>query len=162
MLVPHAAIQERAPLRETSEETPVVFLEVGVAVPAGGAHAVRVADRPRLGVVFAALPDMRMECNRQLEVDGVFAGFEELVVVDGAPAPVLGLVVQDVALLVRRIILGAPQDAVGVRVAGRDVVVERPVVAGERLPVVIPVAGHGEGVGGEGAEEGVVQAHVRS
>ncbi len=39
------------------------------------------------------------------------------------------------------------------------IVVEHPVVAPERLPVVIPVAGHREGIGDEGAEIGVVERH---
>lgn len=123
-------------------------------VPIGLEHERGVASKPSVGVVGASGADVMEEFAGEEEVEGVFAGLEELVVVDVGLPPVSCLVVEDFAAFVEGLVLGAPEDAIGMGVAGLEVVVDCSVVALEDLSVVIPMSRHGEGIGGEGAIEG--------
>jgi hypothetical protein len=83
----------------------------------------------------------------ELEVDGIFSGEEVLVVVDISLAPEAGLVVEDVCLLVDGVVLGAPEDAVGVMRERGEESGQVWVVAVKGISIIIPVDGHCEGVG---------------
>ena len=83
-------------------------------------------------------------------------------VVDAGLAPVLGLVVEDFRFFVEGGVLGAKENAVGVGVARRLVVIDFAVVALESLAVVIPMNGHGESVGYEGSHVGLLEEIVHS
>jgi hypothetical protein len=108
-------------LRVFGEKAPVVFLQIGIAVRSGGEHEVDVVSEPFVGIVSAVELAEADEFGGELEVQGVVPGFEELVVVDAALAPVLRLIVEDLAFLVRSGVLGSPEDGAGVRILRREV-----------------------------------------
>ena len=82
------------------EKCAVIFFKVSVVMPAWLEHSIDVALQPLLGVVATILADQLVQLYTQLKVDRVFSSFEELMVVNAALAPVLGLVVEDVAAFV--------------------------------------------------------------
>jgi hypothetical protein len=65
---------------------------------------------------------------------------------DASFAPVLGLVVQNIALFVERTIGRAPQDAVRMGIPGGNKIGHVTIVPLESKSVVIPVHGHSQGV----------------
>ncbi len=54
--------------------------------------------------------------------------------------PERGLIVEDLALFVEGLVVGAPEDAVRMRVPGRLVAVQLAVVPGQSGSIVIPVS----------------------
>ena len=70
---------------------------------------------------------------------------------DARLSPVSSLFAQDVAAGVKRRVFGALENAVRMRVLGRHIVADDPVVTMQRGSVVIPVDGHRERVCDEGA-----------
>ena len=132
------------------EEAAVAFFDVGVPVLAGSEHEVEVALEVVVGVVAFAGEQGVEEDFGELEVEGVLSGAKELVVVDAVLAPVGGLVVEDVAAFVEGGVVRAPQDAAGVMLFGWEVGANGAVVLEEGGAVVVPMHGHGEGIGDEG------------
>jgi hypothetical protein len=102
------------------------------------------------GVVAFAGEQRVEEDSGELEVEGVLSGAKELVVVDAVLAPVGGLVVEDVAAFVEGGVMRAPEDAAGVMLFGWEVGANDAVVLEEGGTVVVPMHGHGEGIGDEG------------
>ena len=76
----------------------------------------------------------------------VLAGFEELMVVNITLPPVDGLIVQDVAPLIDRIIVRAPEDTTRMRVLRSEVMIDEAVVPAQGVSVIIPVNRHCKGV----------------
>ena len=68
---------------------------------------------------------------------------------DASLALVLRLIVQNVALFTDGTIGGAPQDAVRMRIFGRNIIGHVTVVPLKRKRIVIPVNGHRQGVSDE-------------
>ena len=137
------------------EEGPVVFLDVGVAMPSRLEHAGDVALEPGVGIIAAALPHERKEFPCQLKIECILARLEELVVVNPPLAPVARLIPQDVPLLIEGIILGTPEDAPGVRVFRLKEAIHGAVLPSKGPRVVVPVNRHGQRIGGKGAQEGL-------
>ena len=105
--------------------------------------------------------NLLVQIGGEPEVQGVFTSFKELVIMNFALAPEDGLVPEDIAPFIERMVFRTPEDAAGVGISWSQVMVENPGVVSEGLPVIIPVAGHREGIGGEGTEIGMVQCHDR-
>ena len=101
----------------------------------------------------AFLTERPGECA-ELEVQGILAGFEKLVIVDFALAPVDGLFVENFTSRTDRRVVRTPQNAVRMRVAGGVIPVDPAVVALERRAVVVPVNGHGQGVADKKPQDG--------
>lgn len=142
------------------EERTMVFLEVGIAMPARGEHEINVMANPAFGLVVAVLLDLFVKSRGELEVCRVFTGPEVLVIVNVLLAPETGLVVEDVRFFVAGCELGTPQNAVGVMRQGGPKVAKIGVITVERFSIVIPMDRHGEGVGKEGAvKSGFVGCH---
>jgi len=80
-------------------------------------------------------------------------------IVDAALAPEGGLVPEDIAPFVERVVFRTPEDATGVRVSRSLIGIEHPVIVPEGFPVIIPMAGHRKGIGDESTEIGVVEGH---
>ena len=132
----------------------VVFLDVGVAVAPRAAHEGDVFLEPALGVPVAVALHKRRQLHRELGVERVLPGLQELVVVDVALSPVLRLVVEDIALRARRFVATPPQDAVGMDSLGRGIAREPGMIAIEGGPVVIPMDRHRDRIGNECPDEG--------
>ena len=95
------------------EELPVTLLDVGVAVPARGEHEVEITLQIIVRVIAAARDERFDEHLAELEIQRVFAGVQELMIVNAALPPVLRLVMQDVAAFIQRRVRRAPEDAAG-------------------------------------------------
>jgi hypothetical protein len=95
----------------------------------------------------------------ELEVYRVFTGFEKLVIVNAALTPVDCLLTEDVAPFVERLVFRSPKDAARVRFSRSLIMIEHSIVISQCRTVVIPMAGHCEGIGDEGTEVSVMQAH---
>jgi len=83
------------------------------------------------------------------------------VVVDPTLAPKAGLVAEDIAAGASGRVGRAVEDAIWVRIAGGEVAVDEAVVAAEGGAVIVPMGGHGERIGDEGAEQQALAAGVR-
>ena len=121
VLVLDGAFPGRLAHRIAGEESAMILLHVGVAVVAGREHEIDVTGEPCVGIVAAVFLAQAHQLGGELEVQGVFPGFEELVVVDAALPPIDRLIVEDFAFLVGRGVLRAPQDGAGVGIFGREV-----------------------------------------
>lgn len=128
------------------EESTMVFLKVGIAMPVWGQHESDVVLGPEGRVVFSCSCDLLVEGASQFKVNGAFARFEVLVVVDVSLPPELSLIVQDVCFLANGCELGAPEDTVGVMGKGGLVGGEIWVVSIQCFAIIIPVDWHGDGV----------------
>lgn len=135
----------------------MVFFQVGVVVIAGGEHEIDVMGEPFIRIVAAVFLGEFHEFPGELEVEGVFTGCEELMVVDAALSPILCLIVEDLALFIEGCVFGAPEDGTGVRVLRSEIGGDFPILGAEGFAVVIPVYGHGGGICDEGAEVGVLE-----
>ena len=131
------------------EELPVTLLDVGIPVPSRGEHELDIALEVIVGIVASARNERLDEHFGKLEVQRVFPGMKELVIVDSVPSPILSLLVQDIATGVERRVFGTPENAVRMRVSRRDVVADDIVVAAQRGAVVIPVDRHRQRVPNE-------------
>ena len=80
---------------------------------------------------------------------------------NAALAPVLRLLMQDIAARVERRVFRAPEDAAGMRIAWRKVVAHDAVVASKHRPVVIPVNRHRKRVADEGTQCDAFEFFVR-
>jgi len=144
-----AAFEGSFSLGVAGEESAVVFLEVGVAVPAGGEHEIDEGLGPEGRIVVALTGNLIEELAGELEVDGVFSGFEVLVIVDVPLAPEPGLIVENFAAFVEGGVFGTPENTIGVVFFGSLKGREVGVVSIQSVAVVIPVNRHGEGIGQE-------------
>ena len=137
-----AAAPRRGAARVVCEELAMALLDVGIPMPARAEHEIDITPQVVIRVVASPRDERIDEHLGKLEIQRVFAGAEELVIVDAAPAPVLRLFAEDVPARVERRVGGAPENAVGMRVSRRSVVVNHAVVAEQRGAVVVPVHGH--------------------
>ncbi len=135
--------------RVAGEKSAMVFLEVGVAVLARGEHEIDVVSEPSIGIIAVVFFAERDEFASELEVESVFSGLEKLVVVNAALAPINGLVVEDFAFCIQRGVFRAPENGASVGIFRREIVGDFAVFAAQGFAVVIPVHGHGNGIGYE-------------
>jgi hypothetical protein len=82
----------------------------------------------------------------EFQVQRVLPGLQELVIMDASFAPVLRLVVKNIALFVERTIGRAPQDAVRMGIPRGNKIGHVTIVPPESDGVVIPVHGHSQGI----------------
>ncbi len=122
-------------------------------MPARGEHEVEVALKIIFRVVTAERAERVEDHAGELEVERVFAGAQELVIVNAALPPVLRLLVQDVAAFIERRVFRAPKDAVGVRISRCKIIPHHSVVAMERGAIIIPMHRHGMSITNEGAPD---------
>ncbi len=124
----------------------MALLDVSVAVAARRGHVGDVTAQIIVRVITAVSIDRLDEHAAELDVQRVFTGFEELVVVIARPfpPPVSRLVVQDFARGAGRRVTRAEENAVGVRIARGQVVGHPAVIVEQGAAVVIPVHRHGE------------------
>ena len=149
VFVGDAAFEDFFPGGVSIEKGAMVFLEVGVAMPARSEHDLDVSLDPAGGIVISGCLDLIVKLTGELEIGGVFSGFEILVVVNISLPPKAGLVVEDVGFFVEGFELGAPENAVGMVWERLPESVEVGVVPVEGFAIVIPMDRHREGVGDE-------------
>ena len=117
---------------------------------AGREHELGVSLEIAVRFVAAARDERLHEHFRELEIERVFTGAKELMVVNVPPAPVFRLVVEDFAARVQRGVFRAPEDAARMRIPWREIVAHDAVVPVERRPIVIPMDRHRQRVADEG------------
>ena len=146
VLLHDAALMGRFAPRVVSEEVAVVFFHIGVAVISRRCHegdiTLQVVVR---GVSFVGIEGFHQE-GTEFQVQRVLPGLQELVIMDASLSPVLGLVVQNVALFVERTIGRAPQDAVWMGILRGDIVCHMAIVPLKSERIVIPVNRHSQSV----------------
>ena len=152
VLVTDPAFSRPLALCIAGEEGPVVFLDIGIVMPSRLEHSCDVAIEPCISIIAAALLYEGKEVTRQLEIERVLAGLEELVVVNAALPPVPRLFSEDIPLLVERMVLRAPEDATGVGILGLQKTIDDPVITTKRRRVVVPVHRHCQGIGSQRAK----------
>ena len=140
------------------EKLPVAFLHIGVVVGAGRCHERHVPVQIVLLIVFLPCNQAVHQQSAEFQVQGVFSGFQKLVIVDAALPPESGLAVQDVRLRTNRAIPRAPENAVRVGILRSDIVLHPAIVPGQGSGVVIPVHRHGQGIGYAGPKKRPGQA----
>ena len=146
VLLHDPALMGRLAFREVSEKVAVVLLHVSVAVGPRRCHEGEVSLQVIVrGIPLVGIKRVHQE-SAELKIQRVFPGFEELVIVDASFAPVLRLVVQNIALLIEGAIGGAPQDAVRMRVLGGKVIDDPAIIPSKSRGIVIPVNRHGQRV----------------
>ena len=133
------------------KEFSMALFDIGVPVPARSEHELEIAFEVIVRVVAPARDERLDEHFAELEVQRVFPGPKELMIVDAGLSPVSSLFVQDFAAGVERDVSGALKNAVGMRVSRRQIVANNAIVAAQRGSVVIPVDGHRERVSNKGA-----------
>ena len=121
MDVADAAVDRLTAGGQICEKVAVILLDVGVMVPARLEHERYVAVEPLLGVVATIAAYHLEEFGREPVVECVFAGREELVVVDAVLSPERGLLAEDVKLWARRCPLAPPKDAARMRIAWGEI-----------------------------------------
>ena len=136
------------------EKVPVILFHVSVAMLPRGEHEGDVAREVISGVVTAVRDERFRQHFCELQVERVFPGAEELMIVNAALAPILRLLAEDVAALVQWRVFGAPEDAVGMRVFRCQVVAHDAVVTLQCGAVVIPMNRHRERIADQGTPRG--------
>src|SRR4051812_342526 len=94
------ALARSGAARVAGEEFSVIFLDVGIPVLTRREHEFDVASEIVVRVVATTRDERIDEHFCELEVQSVFAGVEELVIVNAALPPVLRLLAQNVATLI--------------------------------------------------------------
>lgn len=91
----------------------MIFLNIGVTMPAEVEHEVDVTNHSAGWVVILSGGDLVVEGAGELEIDGVFSGVEVLMIVDIALSPKSRLIAENAGLFVHRSEFGTPKDAIG-------------------------------------------------
>jgi len=146
MLLHDPALMGRLACRVVREKVAVVFFHVSVAVISRRCHEGDVTFQVVVRRVSPVGIEGFHQSGTKLQVERVFSGFQELMIMDASFAPVLGLVVQDIALLIDRMIGRSPQNAVRMGVPRGNKIGHVTIVPPESEGVVIPVHGHSQGV----------------
>jgi len=106
--------------RIAGEKMAMVFFHIRVAVRPGRCHESDVSLQIVVrGVSPVGIKGVHQE-STELKIQRVLPGFQELVIVNPSFAPVLCLVVKNVALFVERTVGRTPQDAVRMGILGGD------------------------------------------
>jgi len=127
----------------------MLFLHIRVAVCPRRCHEgdVSVQDVVR-GVSPVGVHGVHQE-STELKVQRVFTGLQELVIVDPSLAPVLRLIVQNIALFIEGAIGGAPEDTVRMRILGGKVIGHPAIIPSKSCGIIIPVNRHSQSVADE-------------
>jgi hypothetical protein len=146
VLLRDPAMMGRLAPRVVSKKVAVVFFHVGVTVISRRCHKVDVTFQVVVrGVSPVGIEGFHQE-GTEFQVKRVLPGLQELVIMDASFAPVLRLVVKNIALFVERTIGRAPQDAVRMGIPRGNKIGHVTIVPPESDGVVIPVHRHSQGV----------------
>jgi hypothetical protein len=94
------------------------------------------------------------EQGAQLQVEGVFPGLQELMIVDAPFTPVASLIMENLPLFIGGCVRRTPEDTVRMGILGSKIIGDPAIIAKERLPVIIPVDRHGKRVSNVQAIQG--------
>ncbi len=141
-----SALTGRVPGCIIVEEIAVAFLYIGVPVAVRCRHESNVSLQKVIGLISLVLIQGVDQQSTDFDIEGVFAGFQKLMVMDTFLTPVLGLFVKDFSFGIDCCIAGPPKNAVWVGVVRCQVVFHPAVVLSQSVSIVIPVDRHGQGI----------------
>ena len=77
------------------EEGPMIFLEIGIAMPTWGAEEVDIEIEPEVWGVGLLSEDLFVKFDGELKIEGIFAGLKLGMIMSALDAPVDRLIVKN-------------------------------------------------------------------
>ena len=124
----------------------MILLDVGVTMPSRLEHPGNVALKPGIGIITTSFLHKCEEFSGESVIQGVLPGLEELMIMDPALPPVLGLITEDIPLLVERVVFRSPENAARMGTLGLHEAVHSSIVPVECHRVVIPMDRHRQSI----------------
>jgi hypothetical protein len=133
------------------KEFSVTLFNVRVPVPSWSKHEFDITPKVIVHIVVTALAERLHHNFGKLEIQRVFAGTQELMIMDAFLTPVLCLLVENFAASIERMVFGIAENAIGMWVPGCNVIADNAVVTTQSGAVVVPMNWHCQGVSDKGA-----------